>query len=67
MSDAPSKLRCAGVGRNAEWPKSLLVYFDRVPTDWELRFLSGVLSRACACMPRVPTEETHQTSLGDNT
>ena len=27
----------AGVGRNAEWPKSLIVYFSRPLTDDEMR------------------------------
>ena len=66
-SASTSKLRFNGIGRNAEWPKSLLVYFDRVPTDWELRFLSGVLARACACMPRASAEVIHQTLPGENT
>lgn len=46
-----SGLRCPGIGRNAEWPKSLLFYFDRVPTDDQIRYLHEVMQRACACMP----------------
>lgn len=48
----PSRpLRSNGVGRNTEWPKSLLFYFDGVPSDDQMRYLSEVVQRACACMP----------------
>ncbi len=39
-------LRCAGVGRNGEWPKSLLFYFNGVPTDDQIRYLHDVMTRA---------------------
>jgi hypothetical protein len=39
-------LRCEGVGRNAEWPKSLLFYFNGVPTDDQIRYLHDVMTRA---------------------
>lgn len=45
------KLRTNGVGRNADWPKSLLFYFDSIPTDDQMRYLHEVMQRACACMP----------------
>jgi len=44
-------MKCPGIGRNAEWPKSLLFYFDNVPTDDQMRYLHEVMQRACACMP----------------
>lgn len=51
------KLRCNGIGRNAEWPKSLLFYFDTVPSDDQMRFLHEVMKRACACLPEGRDEE----------
>lgn len=45
-------MKCPGIGRNAEWPKSLLFYFDNVPTDEQMRYLHEVMQRACACMPK---------------
>lgn len=44
-------IRCNGVGRNADWPKSLIFYFDNVPTDNQMRYLCEVMQRAAACMP----------------
>ncbi len=44
-------MRCNGVGRNAEWPKSLLFYFNAAPTDDQMRYLQEVMARAVACMP----------------
>jgi hypothetical protein len=44
-------MRCNGVGRNAEWPKSLLFYFSSVPTDEQMRYLQKVMARAAACIP----------------
>lgn len=46
-----AKVRCNGIGRNADWPKSLVFYFDRVPTNDQMRYLHEVIQRACACMP----------------
>jgi hypothetical protein len=46
-----SLMRCNGVGRNAEWPKSLVFYFNAVPTDDQMRYLQEVMARAAACMP----------------
>jgi len=43
--------RCNGVGRNVEWPKSLLFYLNFVPSDEQMRYLQEVMARACACMP----------------
>lgn len=48
-TEAPMK--CPAIGRNADWPKSLLFYFDRVPTDDQMRYLHEVVQRAVACMP----------------
>ncbi len=48
---AATPLRCNGVGRNAEWPKSLLFYLNRVPTDDQMIYLQEVMARACACIP----------------
>lgn len=50
-NDNSSKLRSTAIGRNAEWPKSLLFYFNGVPTDDQMRYLHEVVQRACACMP----------------
>ena len=44
-------MKCPAIGRNADWPKSLLFYFDSVPTDDQMRYLHEVMQRACACMP----------------
>ncbi len=44
-------MRCNGIGRNAEWPKSLMFYFNAVPTDGQMRYLQEVVARAVACMP----------------
>ncbi len=43
------KLKCPGVGRDAENEKSLCFYFDRKPTDDEMRYLHEVMQRAVAC------------------
>lgn len=42
------KLKCPGVGRDAENEKSLCFYFDRKPTDDEMRYLHEVMQRAVA-------------------
>lgn len=44
-------LRNHGVGRDAENEKALCFYFSRRVTDYEMRFLHGVMQRAAACMP----------------
>src|SRR6185437_15107724 len=47
-STAP--LRCPGVGRDADNEQSLCFYFNRKPTDDEMRFLHEVMQRAAVCM-----------------
>lgn len=42
------QLRCPGVGRDAENEKSLCFYFNRKPTDDEMRYLHEVMQRAAA-------------------
>lgn len=44
-------LECNGVGRDAEHLRSLCFYFNRVPTDDEMRYLHDVMRRATACNP----------------
>ena len=44
-------MRFNGVGRNEEWPKSLLFYFNAVPTDAQMEYLQQVVERAVVCMP----------------
>lgn len=51
-----SKLRCPGIGRDKDNPQSLALYFDRPPTDGEMRYLHEVIKRACACAPRMPSK-----------
>lgn len=46
------ELRCTGIGRDADHAASLVLYFDRKPTDYEMRFLHDVMKRACALMPK---------------
>lgn len=41
-------LKCPGVGRDADNEKSLCFYFDRKPTDDEMRYLHEVMQRAVA-------------------
>jgi hypothetical protein len=50
-------LRCNGVGRNAEWPKSLIFYFSRIPTDDEMRFLHDVMKRAAHLIPEAKPDD----------
>jgi hypothetical protein len=45
------KLNCHGVGRNKDHLASLLFYFNRRPTDDEMRFLHEVMERASASLP----------------
>lgn len=47
-----SKLRCAGIGRDKDNPQSLSLYFDRSPTDDEMRYLHEVIKHACVCAPK---------------
>jgi hypothetical protein len=47
----PESLRNPGVGRDAENDKALCFYYSRRVTDYEMRFLHGVMERAVACMP----------------
>jgi hypothetical protein len=45
------KLHCLGTGRDKDNEKSLCFYFNRRPSDFEMRFLDVVLQRAAVCCP----------------
>lgn len=45
------RLKCPGVGRDAENDRSLCFYFNRKVTDDEMRYLHEVMQRATACSP----------------
>lgn len=49
VSETPEPLRCPGAGRDAGNEKALCFYFNRAPTDDELRYLHDVMQRA-ACL-----------------
>ncbi len=51
VSGSFSKLKCSGVGRDAQHDRSLCFYFNRKPTDDEMRFLHEVVERAAECTP----------------
>jgi hypothetical protein len=42
-------LKCSGVGRDAENERLLCFYFNRKPTDDEMRYLYEVMQRAAVC------------------
>jgi len=42
-------LKCPGVGRDAGNDRSLCFYFNRKPTDDEMRYLHEVMQRAAVC------------------
>jgi len=48
------KLKCRGVGRDKDNAQALQFYFDRPVTDYEMRFLHGVVERASLCIPQQP-------------
>ena len=50
-----SDLVCRGIGRDKDCISALQLYFHRRVTDYEMRFLYGVMRRAAACMPADPT------------
>lgn len=43
---APGPLQCPGAGRVGDNPKALIFYFNRPPTDDEMRFLHEVMQRS---------------------
>lgn len=45
-------LRCPGIGRDGENPKTLVIYLNRPVTDDEMRFLHEVLQRAAPSAPK---------------
>lgn len=45
-------LRCPGIGRDRENPKTLVVYLNRAATDDEMSFLHEVLQRAAMSAPK---------------
>jgi hypothetical protein len=51
MNPPKEALRACGVGRNAEEPKSLLVYFNRPPTNDELRAVHDFLRHSPGICP----------------
>lgn len=52
---APAEpLRCPGSGRDADNDRALIFYFNRKPTDAELRYLHEVMQRAAVCSPVTP-------------
>jgi hypothetical protein len=50
---ARARLKCPGVRRDKDNENWLCFYFDRRPTDNEMRFLHDVMKRAAETMPRV--------------
>lgn len=46
-----NKIQCTGVGRDAEHSKCLIAYFDRQPTDDQMRFFHDCLKRWGAIAP----------------
>jgi hypothetical protein len=54
LKTTTAPLLCNAVGRNADWPSSLVFYFNRVPTDDQMRYLHEVMARGVACMPEEP-------------
>lgn len=55
-----SDLRCTGCGRDAN--NSLAVYFNRRPTDDEVRFIHECIRRA-ACLAEAPEPDAAQAKL----
>lgn len=49
-----SDLKCPGVGRDADNDKALAFYFNRRPSDDEMRYLHEVMQRAAVCSPIDP-------------
>ena len=47
----PEPLQCSGIGRDAEAPRVLCLYFTRPPTDHEMHFLHEVMIRAAVNIP----------------
>ena len=45
------QLKCPGAGRDAENTKCVAFYFNRMPTDDELRYLHEVTQRAALMCP----------------
>lgn len=48
---AAEPLKCPGAGRVGDNDKALIFYFNRPPTDDELRYLHEVMQRAAVCSP----------------
>lgn len=45
------QIKCSGIGRDAGNEKSLCFYFNRKPTDDEMRYLHDVMQRSSAERP----------------
>ena len=45
------KLKCNGVARESGGMNAISFYFNRRPTDEEMRYLHEVMQRAAACSP----------------
>ena len=45
------RLKCPGVGRDKDNEQSLCFYFNRKPSDDEMRYLHDVMQRASECSP----------------
>jgi hypothetical protein len=60
QSEAPALPRANGVSRDAEWPKAMLVFFERELTDDEMRALHDKLAQRAA--PEAPTIVLHDSA-----
>ena len=58
LKPGKTRLECTGSGRDAEQPSALCFYFNRQPTDDEMRFMHDVLKRAAMIGSWPPTERT---------
>lgn len=45
LNATPATLTCSGVGRDDQNKKCLIAYFNRTPTDSEMRFFNDCLKR----------------------
>ncbi len=59
------KLRCPGIGRDAENQKALCFYFNRPVSDDEMRFLHEVVQRAVAISMASPGDVGSHDAAGN--
>lgn len=51
LNTKPAALTCTGVGRDGDHDKCMIAYFNRTPTDDEMRFLHECMKRWASLNP----------------